>query len=876
MDFMESYELASTAEGWSNERKARQLWKYLTGAARIFWSELPNRLDWEAVQPVMYEHFVPPEVSRFHNELLLYRYQKPGESLAEYAADIGKLVRNANPTFGDVERQELMRQHFLRGLLPEIALHVCQTAPGSSYAQAYRLAQNFESGRKILQHTAATIALQAQGNKATDPQVFAGFAVSPARGGLQGQPTRQPQYPSYSNPRYNQPRQNFPPPRRQSRPLPAPPPRCALPTRCFNCNREGHISRDCRARREYYPSQQSYETPTRYVYDSHHNARPPPPNYSRNPPHAPPPMQNNRGNLRGRPNFRENHNPRPVNLMYYAPPGAEIYDQEPPIYMGELPQEVVYGSPDVREGESADPDYDNPEYGNQDYSNPAYGEYENFPYEEEYSNVAYEEEYSNVAYEEEYSNEAYEKGYSNEVYEEESANLYDQENTYEPDEEPLVAVLPYDRTPTIAVIKTPKQVVTPERGKTTDPKGQVAEKPGQKQSTTIQMYPLPINSATIFFISTFFIIFQNNPAGGNFHAKDISLCPTSLGTIAYDFPRPGVQRKFPNMSQVSRIQQSTVNRYYVGLTHSRVNASHCVCETTEWKQIYGFSGKHGYIMHNSRLTPLTELECLRMLQWREFPQGKVICNGQSYFFLHLLWHLALRHLRSLMQTNDGIAFTSDVAVFHRRCLRRPPENYELLLPYLKDFAHVGKSDWQPILTNIKFREVQKLETAVFPKWGSNTIGWQHVWLFMVCGYVSLAIICLHCCTSLKWTNKALPPWRWGHDWLKLIVKTTWEKFQNYRRTPRQESYVLSISRGQSSRPTSGATSPRIPLKTLGWKSNCHHPNIPTSSKDPYAPFATSAEVYTLKEENPVCPIVPNRETTPPLSAVFPIKINGKR
>lgn len=49
-------------------------------------------------------------------------------------------------------REQLLRMFFLKGLWPDISFHVTATLPGATYNEAYRLATNYESGKKIFQH----------------------------------------------------------------------------------------------------------------------------------------------------------------------------------------------------------------------------------------------------------------------------------------------------------------------------------------------------------------------------------------------------------------------------------------------------------------------------------------------------------------------------------------------------------------------------------------------------------------------------------------------------------------------------------------------------------------------------------------------------
>ncbi len=174
IDFMDSYDLASTSEGWTPQRKAKQQWRYLNKSARTYWSEQPDRFDWEKIKVILHKQFVPPEISRFKNDLLIQKQQKSGESIAEYATDITKLVSDAYPHVPAEFRKEILRSHFIRGLHPDMFFHVTSSRPGATYEEAFQLAQNYQIGKKLLQHNVGGFG---KDNDEEQPQVYAGFRL---------------------------------------------------------------------------------------------------------------------------------------------------------------------------------------------------------------------------------------------------------------------------------------------------------------------------------------------------------------------------------------------------------------------------------------------------------------------------------------------------------------------------------------------------------------------------------------------------------------------------------------------------------------------------------------------------------------------------
>ncbi|MCP3662607.1 MAG: DDE-type integrase/transposase/recombinase [Gammaproteobacteria bacterium] len=192
-DFIEDYELATSSEDYTDNRKAKSLYKYLRGPAKTFWQEQPEdiRNDWTEIKNRMKTFFEPPEIQRFFNDLLLARKMLPGEGVPEFASAITRLVKHSFPTFDEEARLLLVRNHFINGLRPDLQFHVSSTKPAATYREAYQMAMNFDTGRRFLRGIKSPeVTGQPQ------QQVFAGFTL---RSGDQSQTYGNP--PSRSMPR---------------------------------------------------------------------------------------------------------------------------------------------------------------------------------------------------------------------------------------------------------------------------------------------------------------------------------------------------------------------------------------------------------------------------------------------------------------------------------------------------------------------------------------------------------------------------------------------------------------------------------------------------------------------------------------------------
>ena len=180
--FLREYELVAESEGWSDDRKARQLFYYLKGSAKEFWAGMDDKYNWPHVTRLMSTHFIPPEVSMFHADKLVAQNQGDKEGLAEYAAEVSHLLSAAFPSTEPAMREVLLHLFFIRGLCPDFYFHVMSAVPGArdSYRSAYSTVLNYKSGKRLLQHN-ARLAHSAQAMSADKPQVFARFALPQGR-----------------------------------------------------------------------------------------------------------------------------------------------------------------------------------------------------------------------------------------------------------------------------------------------------------------------------------------------------------------------------------------------------------------------------------------------------------------------------------------------------------------------------------------------------------------------------------------------------------------------------------------------------------------------------------------------------------------------
>ena len=130
---------------------ARILPTRLSKAAFLLWDSLPAvvQADYSSVKGKLQEAFGQRHFLDCFRANLAARRRAPGESLDVYAADIGKLVQEAFPNYGDAAQREEKFRRFLAGLDPCLRAK-CQEQGATDLDEALIIAGRCDIAREIL------------------------------------------------------------------------------------------------------------------------------------------------------------------------------------------------------------------------------------------------------------------------------------------------------------------------------------------------------------------------------------------------------------------------------------------------------------------------------------------------------------------------------------------------------------------------------------------------------------------------------------------------------------------------------------------------------------------------------------------------------
>ncbi|MCP3666774.1 MAG: hypothetical protein GY696_30470 [Gammaproteobacteria bacterium] len=147
--WLERFDIAGTAEAWTDERKAQRLPTFLYGDAWDAFKELlPNEMDtYEHLKTNLRNKLVRPDVARANINSLFQRQQLSTECVQQYAVDLKRKVRAAFPDDGNLAQHDhYLLGAFLRGVNPAYREQVIATNP-QNFNEAVQRAAAVESAK---------------------------------------------------------------------------------------------------------------------------------------------------------------------------------------------------------------------------------------------------------------------------------------------------------------------------------------------------------------------------------------------------------------------------------------------------------------------------------------------------------------------------------------------------------------------------------------------------------------------------------------------------------------------------------------------------------------------------------------------------------
>ena len=143
--FIKRFNLAYEANGYKAELKHSVLAAKLKGKAFFLYDSLPaaSKTSFASIVTALREKFSTQDHCRFAHEKFGTRKQRTGESVTDYGNAIYELGLAALSTIADDQRDSLIREKFLSGLLPHLSEMTIFSNP-NSFAEALQVAERLE------------------------------------------------------------------------------------------------------------------------------------------------------------------------------------------------------------------------------------------------------------------------------------------------------------------------------------------------------------------------------------------------------------------------------------------------------------------------------------------------------------------------------------------------------------------------------------------------------------------------------------------------------------------------------------------------------------------------------------------------------------
>lgn len=221
-EWFQRFEICCRANGWDNDKMALKLPTLLEGEALAVWLELTEdeQKDYSVTKQKIIDAIKPMSfisLDDFHKRAL-----RPEEPLSLYVHELKQLLNQAMPEITAQTKEQLLLHQFLTGLPHEVSKQLRATGATDTLKTALERAKILMT---VEQHTPVNPVAAAQPKPTTEFHQ------------LQQQITELTAQVAALTTRQASPR--TPPAFRQNR-----------PTRCFICNRVGHLQYNCPTRRD--------------------------------------------------------------------------------------------------------------------------------------------------------------------------------------------------------------------------------------------------------------------------------------------------------------------------------------------------------------------------------------------------------------------------------------------------------------------------------------------------------------------------------------------------------------------------------------------------------------------------------------------------
>ncbi|MCG8045579.1 MAG: retroviral-like aspartic protease family protein [Candidatus Thiodiazotropha endolucinida] len=250
VDYKAHFEACAELNGWSKEQKGLYLSVSLRGQAQgVFGNLGSGKPAYDDLVTALEERFAPPNQTELYRVQLRERRQKASESMAELGQDIRRLTNLAYPKAPSDVRETLAKEQFVDSLVnSEMRLKIKQARPidlndavrHAVELEAFYRAESKFTGQSFIN---AAVSSDSSGNKEWDEK-FTALQNTVAE---MSKMMKKLMYQQQRNVPGQQERRTFDHYRGQGRKPPNTHPKDnnRPARRCFNCNSDKHLLRDC-------------------------------------------------------------------------------------------------------------------------------------------------------------------------------------------------------------------------------------------------------------------------------------------------------------------------------------------------------------------------------------------------------------------------------------------------------------------------------------------------------------------------------------------------------------------------------------------------------------------------------------------------------